>query len=102
MTKLTDLNGAREALNICDVCHGIGWYAEQVSYAQQEQRRCENCNGEQDGFLDLNLEVDAEFLAKILSDCASENGFDYSTHGINVLSECIATNITKWARLVRK
>jgi hypothetical protein len=88
MTKLTDLNRAREALPKPIESKGdyfqAGWFYEM------------------DDIGDIHLEVDAEFLAKILSDCASENGFDYSTHGINVLSECIATNITKWARLVRK
>ena len=73
MTKLTDIPGAKEELD-------IPWA---INY-------------------NVHLEVDVEFLAKILSDCASDNGFDYSTHGINVLSECIATNITKWARMVRK
>jgi Zn finger protein HypA/HybF involved in hydrogenase expression len=27
----------------CPECGGVGWYAQQVSDTEQEQRRCENC-----------------------------------------------------------
>lgn len=108
MVKLTDLNGAREVLNICDVCHGIGWYAEQVSYTQQEQRRCENCNGEQDGLIDIHLEVDVEAMAKAI--CLAEYPDAYIWDHLNEnekefyrkLARGTSGTILEWARLVRK
>lgn len=28
----------------CPACRGAGWYAQQVSDSEQEQRQCERCN----------------------------------------------------------
>jgi hypothetical protein len=44
----------------CQVCKGQGWYAQQVSDTEQEQRRCDLCDGR--GMLEL-IEDEPEFSA---------------------------------------
>lgn len=33
------------AAEVCPDCHGAGWYAQQVSDDEQEERQCERCVG---------------------------------------------------------
>lgn len=107
MTKLTDIPGASEAFNICDVCNGVGWYAQQVSYTEQEQRRCENCNGDQDGLHDIHLEVDVEAMAEIIKNCDKTNvvkdgKWENYLSADEWVAKALSDTIPKWTRLVRK
>ena len=58
LREYKELGGIAE----CQECGGRGWYAQQVSDTEQEQRRCECCN---DGKIEVDVELFIDEALKI-------------------------------------